>query len=80
MAKTIYNISVPNSQYYSCKNLIAVMYDLERPKHFNITDAQFEHKLSALIKQKYKAEKQTKSLYDVLKELRNIQREKGSLL
>ena len=76
----IYKCFVPRTDYYKCKNLIAVIHDTERADHFDLTNAQYERHLASIVRKQYKAAKGTKSLYEILKELREEQRKKGSIL
>ena len=67
----IYKCFVPRSEYYKVKNVIAVIYDNERPKYFDkYTDAEFEKRLAREIRRRYTKEKGMKSLYEVVKEYR----------
>ena len=73
----IYKCFVPRNEYYKVKNVIAVIYDNERPKYFDsLTDTEFERRLATEIRKRYTKAKGTKSLYDIVKEYREELRTK----
>ena len=73
----IYKCYVPRNEYYKTKNVIAVIYDNERPKYFNtMTDSEYERKLATEIRRRYMKANGTKSLYEIVKEYREELRTK----
>lgn len=73
----IYKCYVPRNDYYKVKNVIAIIYDNERPKYFQtLTDAEYEKKLAKEIRKRYIQSKGIKTLYEVVKEYREELRTK----
>ena len=73
----IYKCYVPRNDYYKVKNVIAIIYDNERPKYFQtLTDAEYEKKLAKEIRKRYTQSKGIKTLYEVVKEYREELRTK----
>ena len=66
---TLYDIPVPKAQYYRAKDYAIMIYNIERKKYPEISDCEYDYKLKKLIQKRYKAEKDTKTLLEVLKEL-----------
>ena len=67
----IYKCFVPRNEYYKVKNLIAVIYDNERPKYFDIlTDSEFEKRLAREIRKRYVKANGMRTLYEIVKEYR----------
>ena len=67
----IYKCYVPRNEYYKVKNIIAVIYENERPKFFNtLSDAEYEKKLGTELRKRYVKAKGTRSLYEIAKEYR----------
>ena len=73
----IYKCYVPRNDYYKVKNVIAIIYDNERPKYLQtLTDAEQEEKLAKEIRKRYTQSKGIKTLYEVVKEYREELRTK----
>ena len=65
----LYGIEVPRNEHWYAKDLSILIYNKLRPKYPKLTPVAFETKIRNMIRKRYKENKGTKTLVEVLKEM-----------
>lgn len=65
----LYGVFVPKTEHWYAKDLYTLIYNKLRPKYPKMTNAAFEAWLQKQVRKKYKENKNTKTLVEVLKEM-----------
>ena len=75
----LFGIEVPTNEYWLAKDIATVIYNKERKLYFGMSDQTYMMRLSKIIRQRYKKEKGTKTLIEILKEYRAELRKKEDI-